>query len=322
MKFFLLIFFTLIASNITLATELKKFELNTITGLRNYYLYLPKLEANNNKFSMIVMLHGCEENAIDFANSTHILKYAEKNHFAVLLPEQDKIYNPYKCWNWIIPANNTRAGEGLIIVEMIEEVLKNNSIDKKKIFAAGMSAGGSMAQILGNCFPDVVKAIASHDGVQYYSTYTGLDFQTVVLNGATVSPEVAGETGYLCSALFNPPKQMPIIIFQGMASPLMNPIHAFQIEDEFKIFNDYLDNGFRDNSIIKNKKIENIPDGENYGYTLYSLYDKNNNIFIERYMINQLSHAWSGGDAKYPYNDPKGPNATQLIINFFKRFGL
>jgi poly(3-hydroxybutyrate) depolymerase len=115
---------------------------------------------------------------------------------------------------------------------------------------------------------------------------------------------------------------MPIIIFHGMNSPLMSPVHAFQIENEMKTFNDLLDDGTINNSYFKSQNVVTVPDSETYGYTLYTTTNFEGDVFIERYMINNLNHNWSGGLAGLPYNDPKGPNATEMILKFFKRFGL
>jgi poly(3-hydroxybutyrate) depolymerase len=202
-------------------------------------------------------------------------------------------------------------------------VLKKYNGDEDRVYAAGMSSGASMVNILGNCYPDRFKALASHDGTQFYSTKTGLDFADVVLYGPSVAAPVAAEFGFACAAYStNRPKQMPIIIFHGMNSPLMSPAHAYQVENEFKILNDLLDNGTRDTSYFKEKSVTFFPGKNTYGYNKYTLINKQNKVLIDRYMINDLAHSWSGGDAKYQYNDPKGPDATALIIDFFKDWGL
>lgn len=324
MKFFPLLAIALLNLTVNVYAQGQNLVAGTyehFTGDRKYLLYFPK-KLSNTKIPLVIMLHGCDQTAEQFFISSKIKDEADKFNFAVLLPEQEIFHNPFKCWNWIIPANNSRLGESEMIVSMYLELGKTYPINTDKVFAVGMSAGASMAQILGNCYPEKIKAVASHDGVQFLPTLVWADFATVVLNGATVPPEQAGYYGHLCSLMHNPPKKMPIIIFQGLASPLMNPMHAFQVEDEFKVFNDYLDNGRRDFSIFKDKVIETVPDSDRYGFTKYSFKAKNDEIFIERYMINRLNHAWSGGDGRYKYNDPKGPSATKLIINFFKRFGL
>lgn len=294
-----------------------------IYGTRTYKVYVPKTLIKNKKSPVVVMLHGCQQNAQDFATGTRIEKWADKEKFIAVFPEQNISYNSFKCWNWIIPAYNSRSGESQAIVDILDTVLLQYNGDKDKVFAAGMSAGASMVNILGNCYPERFKALASHDGTQFYSSYMGLDFAEVVLSGASVPSAVAARVGHACSQFVKErPKKMPIIIFHGMRSPLMSPMHAFQVESEFKAFNDYLDNDIRDNSYFLEKDVQNIPDSKTYGYNLYTTTDNDHEVIIERYMINDLSHGWSGGVDNLPYNDPKGPDASALIFKFFKRFGL
>lgn len=293
-----------------------------ILGTRNFKVYVPAGLSKTKKAPVVVMIHGCEQNAEVFAGGTRIVKWADKEKFIVLLPEQNQEFNPYKCWNWVLPVNNSKYGETQVIVEMLDKVLLKYNGDEKRVYAAGMSSGASMVNILGNCYPDRFKALASHDGTQFYSTKTGMDFADVVLYGPAVPAPVAAEYGYACSAYSKRPKQMPIIVFHGMNSPLMSPSHAYQVENEFKVLNDLLDNGVRDTSYFLSKDVVFYPGKNTYGYNKYSMINKANQPLIVRYMINDLAHSWSGGDPKYPYNDPKGPDATALIIEFFKTFGL
>ena len=295
----------------------------SLSGIRNYRVYIPSGLSKTHKPSMIVMLHGCDQSAAEFATGSHIEKWADKEKFIALFPEQNTLYNGFKCWNWYLPSYNSRFGESQAIVTMVDEVTEKYNVDSQAVFAGGMSAGASMVSILGNCFPERFKALASHDGTQYYATATGLDYATVVLSGASVTPAIAAKTGYACSSMIsNKPNKMPIIIFHGMNSPLMSPVHAFQIEDEMKDFNDYLDNGNKDNSYFKSKETINVPASSTYGYNLYQITNQDNEVLIERYMIDNLGHDWSGGLAGFKYNDPKGPDATALMIKFFQRFGL
>lgn len=292
-------------------------------GIRNYKTYIPNNLDPSKKHPVVIMLHGCEQSAQDFATGTRIEKWADKFQFIALFPEQNINYNPFKCWNWVIPGNNSRFGEAQIIITMLEDTLKKYNGNSKKVFAAGMSAGASMTSILGNCYPEYFLALASHDGTQFYSSYTGLDFAEVVLNGASVPALTSAIFGNACSRFSSSrPIKMPIIIFHGLKSPLMGPIHAFQVETEFKIFNDFLDNGKRDNSYFLEKNVITVPDSETYGYSLFTTTNQSHDVFIERYMINDLAHGWSGGVANLPYNDPKGPDASALIFTFFKKYGL
>lgn len=311
------------ATNPLLAGTWKTERNSDLYGHRNYKIYIPENLSLKHKAPLVVMLHGCEQSAEEFATGTRISQWADKEKFVVLLPEQNSAYNPFNCWNWVLPINNFRSGEPQAIIDMMDAVTEKYNLDKDHTFAAGMSAGASMVSILGNCYPERFKALMSHDGSQYYATATGLDFVNVVLSGATVPSNIAALAGYACStAAIDRPSQMPIIIFHGMNSPMMSPVHAFQVEDEIKAFNDYLDNGIRDNSYFKSKEVINVPASESYGYNLYTTVNQDNVVLIERYMIDQLGHGWSGGTANLPYNDPKGPDASALMIKFFKNFGL
>lgn len=318
-----LILFTVLSLQNLVAGTWTSANSSSSNGIRKYLVYTPANLSKSHKAPLIVMLHGCDETANDFAGGTRIAEWAEKEKFVVLLPEQSTAYNPYRCWNWVVPTNNLRAGEPQAIISILDTVIDKYGIDKDNVFAAGMSAGASMVNILGNCYPERFKALASQDGTQYYATATGLDYSNVVLKGASVPSNIAAGTGFACSSFaYNKPNVMPIIIFHGMNSPMMSPVHAFQVEDEMKAFNDYLDNGMLDNSNFRSKKNINVPESKTYGYNLYTTTNRNNEVYIERYMIDKLGHSWSGGVGSFKYNDPKGPDATALIIKFFKRFGL
>ncbi len=317
------LYLTFLSSNAIAAGTWTTDSYKGIYGNRTYKVYVPSNLPKNTKAPVVVMLHGCQQNAKDFATGTRIEKWADKEKFIALFPEQNISYNSFKCWNWILPGNNSRMGESQVIVEMLDTVLLAYNGDKNKVFAAGMSAGATMVNILGNCYPERFKALASHDGSQFYSSYMGLDFAEVVLTGASVPSAISASVGNACSQFIKDrPKKMPIIIFHGMKSPLMSPMHAFQVESEMKAFNDYLDNGIRDNSYFLEKDVQNFPDSDFYGYNLYTTTDIDHEIIVERYMINDLSHGWSGGVKDLPYNDPKGPDASALIFKFFKRWGL
>jgi poly(hydroxyalkanoate) depolymerase family esterase len=318
-----LVITVVLASSSLYAGTWKSGNSSGFNGSRNYKLYIPDGLSKTHKAHLVVMLHGCEQSAEEFAQGTRIAEWADKEKFVALLPEQNPSYNPFKCWNWVLPYNNLRNGEPAAIIEMMDLVSDKYDLDKEQAYAAGMSAGASMVSILGNCYPERFKALGSHDGTQYYASATGLDFANVVLSGATVPSAIAASTGYACSTFAsNRPTTMPIIIFHGMNSPLMSPVHAFQVEDEFKAFNDYLDNGTKDLSYFKSKNVVNVPESTTYGYNLYTTVNQENDVFIERYMVDKLGHDWSGGAAGLKYNDPKGPDATALMVKFFKKYGL
>ena len=154
-----------------------------------YKLYIPNQSLEETPLPMVVMLHGCEQSSDQFANETRMNVLAEKEQFLVLYPSMNRFFNPLfdephkfnpaGCWNWFLDENHHRE-EGLprIIANMIhavEKILNNKYnvfMDKNKIFAAGFSAGGAMAGILGVTYPELFNGIAICSGLPYNAAKT------------------------------------------------------------------------------------------------------------------------------------------------------
>jgi poly(3-hydroxybutyrate) depolymerase len=43
---------------------------------------------------------------------------------------------------------------------------------------------------------------------------------------------------------------------------------------------------------------------------------------VEQHLFEGVGHAWSGGSAAGSYTAPQGPDATGLIVAFFRRVGV
>lgn len=305
----------------------------------NYLLYVPKsLPANNRDRKLIVMLHGCMQLGKEFFDGTGIRQYADQMGLLVLLPQQAAEANPYHCWNWVLPTNQVKAfgmasNEPRLILESIDQVrVKFGISDHRSVFMAGMSAGAAMANIIASCYPKRVAAIALSHGIQYAgAAYTWWDVEglkTLGVEGSKVDPELTGLAAASCAMMGEMvPYQMmgtkvPSIIFHG-DSDVMTYEHAIQTEKQFLVAFDYLDNGFRDGSFATEQVFLSYPESS-VGTLPYDVYRSihQGKVIIERYKIFGLGHAWSGGDDAFGHFDHRGPNATKLMIDFFKQFGL
>ncbi|MBA2689299.1 MAG: esterase, partial [Burkholderiales bacterium] len=43
-------------------------------------------------------------------------------------------------------------------------------------------------------------------------------------------------------------------------------------------------------------------------------------LLLRKVIVEGLGHAWSGGDDRHPFNDSKGPNASEMIWEFVSQF--
>ena len=297
----------------------------SVWGKRDYKVYLPhnyKPNFKGHKLPVITAIHGCMQDSKSFAGGTRLNEWADKLGFAVYYPEQSSLFNTYNCWNWFFPVNQTRSmGEAQLIMGGLEKVIKQFNFDPAKSYLIGMSAGGAMASILAACYPKNFNALATHHGLMYKAATDSIRAKDIVYNGSKLAPATSAAKAHLCSLKAKKPELLPSIIIHGIPGEVMDSIHALQIEKEMMIFNDYLDNRKADNSLenIKTETYITNQDQYNYEQTEWSHQGK---VYLKKILIEDLGHAWSGGDKIYKYNDPKGPDATKLILNFFKNYDL
>ena len=63
----------------------------------------------------------------------------------MLFPEQQRGNNPNSCFNWFLPLHTQRNhGEVLSVRQMIEQMILDHGIDRRRVFIVGLSAGGVM----------------------------------------------------------------------------------------------------------------------------------------------------------------------------------
>jgi poly(hydroxyalkanoate) depolymerase family esterase len=137
--------------------------------------------------ALVVVLHGCKQNAKDFARDAGWLALADDAKVALLLPEQKGLPSYYwdvyvppwmvawggannqnGCFNWFEPDNNARdKGEALSIRQMIDTMISRHSLDRSRVFIAGFSAGGAMTAAMLADYPELFAGGAIVAGVAY-----------------------------------------------------------------------------------------------------------------------------------------------------------
>jgi feruloyl esterase len=117
---------------------------------------------------LVVVLHGCTQTAASYDLGAGWSHLADRYGFALLFAQQVSANNPNRCFNWFLRSDIRRGrGEALSIRQMVEWMLKRHSIDRKRVFVTGLSAGGAMANVMLATYPETFAAGAIIAGLPY-----------------------------------------------------------------------------------------------------------------------------------------------------------
>jgi poly(hydroxyalkanoate) depolymerase family esterase len=134
-------------------------------ALRMFTYVPPDLPAGA---ALVVVLHGCTQTAASYDHGAGWSTLAERYGFALLLPEQHRSNNPNDCFNWFQSGDIERGrGEAASIRHMVEKMVRDKGIARRRIFVTGLSAGGAMTSVMLACYPDVFAGGAIIAGLPY-----------------------------------------------------------------------------------------------------------------------------------------------------------
>ena len=119
---------------------------------------------------------------------------AEERGVLVACPEQAQRANASLCWNWFeLGHQRPGGGEPAILTGIVEDIARSHSVDRRRVFAAGLSAGGVMAAVLGAAYPKTFAAVGVHPSLPHASAInvaTALSVRSGRQNGEISAPRV------------------------------------------------------------------------------------------------------------------------------------
>ncbi len=117
---------------------------------------------------LVVVMHGCTQNGVAYADAAGWLALADRHGFAVLMPQQQRGNNPNLCFNWFEPGD-IACGQGEVasIRAMIDWTLANHSVDPSRVFITGLSAGAAMAGAMLAIYPETFAGGGLIAGLPY-----------------------------------------------------------------------------------------------------------------------------------------------------------
>lgn len=280
---------------------------------RDYFLYIPGTVGRRDRVPLLVMLHGCNQEASTFAQGSRMNELAEEHRFVVLYPQQSLRANALRCWNWFDPRTAHGAGDAAAIVALVRDVARQYPIDRSRVYVAGISAGGAMTAILALCYGALFAACAVVSGVMYRAADSAVAGARAMRSGSPVSPESMAEDA--ASRLSRKLGFVPALVIHGTHDSVVHPSNAEQIVRQFRRFAALLGASLAPLSAAVEQRI--TTEGRSYGQRDYLRSDQ---LLLRSISIEGLGHAWSGGDQYLHFNDSAQPDASRLIWDFLSRF--
>jgi len=263
-------------------------------GSRAYKVFVPS-RYQGQPLPLIVMLHGCTQSPDDFAAGTRMNFVAEAQGCLVAYPAQRSDANQAKCWNWFRRDDQQRgSGEPSLIAGITGKIMRDYSVDPRRVYVAGLSAGAAAAAVMGATYSDLYAAIGVHSGLACGAAND--------LSSALIAMRQGGGSN---GRVLDGRPSVPTIVFHGDRDSTVHPNNGDHILEQLR----------RATSTQAKVHRGRVPGG--HGYTRAVHADANGRDIFEHWTIHGAGHAWSGGSAAGSYTDPRGPDATREMLRFF-----
>lgn len=285
-------------------------------GSRRYQLYLPAGYDAKETHMLVVLLHGCTQDAADFARGTRIAEHADRDGFIALLPEQRESANAKKCWNWYDPAHQARdAGEPSMIAGVTAKIVADYAVDPDRVHLGGVSAGAAMAALVAVAYPETYASVAFHSGIAWKAATNVMTALGVMAKGVA-NAETSGVQA--AAAMGARKRPIPALVIQGGSDKVVNPANAAALTRQW----------IRMNLSARTSEVPRIGleedaertnrSGETNGYHWTRARYAGGVEAVEELIVAELGHAWSGGSSTGTFTDEHGPDATAEVISFFR----
>jgi poly(3-hydroxybutyrate) depolymerase len=275
-----------------------------VLAQRRYRLFMPAGVSASRPAPLLVLLHGCGQDAASFAACTRVAALARAQRCVVLMPEQSQRANAHRCWNWFHSAPQV-AAEARTLMAIVDQVCRMRPIRMDQVYVFGLSAGGAMALTLALHYPDRFAAAASHSGATPHLARNASQAARVMRGhaGAHSPAEIEALSLYLAGR--RPP---PVLLLHGDADRVV----AF-------------DNAIASASLWQALVAPDAPAvtaprsiqrGSRRACTVFD-WCLDGKPYVRMVRVQGLGHAWSGGASGQAYADPQGPDALRMAFAFF-----
>ncbi|MHB8508092.1 MAG: extracellular catalytic domain type 1 short-chain-length polyhydroxyalkanoate depolymerase [Candidatus Dormibacteria bacterium] len=294
-------------------------------GTRTYRVYVPP-GYTGAPLPLLLELHGCAPDTAEVeARWSRFNTLAAKLNFLVAYPQQDTTYqgtdyanptvNGSGCWNWFRPEDwNRDQNEPALLAGVTGAVMKRWSVDNRRVYVGGISAGGAMANVMAVTYPDIFAAALIYAGCEYMATANCLG------SVSAVPGNVSGQ--FANTQMGTRARVVPVIVIQGDSDPVVPFPNSVLVIQQW-LASDALATGGSASPLPPTPTATvagSKPGGQSY--TVEDYRDASGCLLVQRWLVQGMMHQWSdtpsdGSTTDTIFTDPAGPDVTTPIYQFF-----
>jgi polyhydroxybutyrate depolymerase len=256
---------------------------------RSYFLYLPAGHRGAGSLALVLVFHGASGRAQGFARHTGFSAVAEREGFVVAYPQGlDRRWNDGR-------GNGTPHDDVGFVRALLDTLERELSIDRRRVYATGISNGAMFAYRLACDLPGVFAAVAPVAGAMPANLATGCTHTEPV----------------------------SVLAFQGTADPLMPYAGGGVAGRRGRVLSAQQSVNFWatvsgcGSQVTVVEEPDRVPDGTRVRYTDFG--ECRERRAVELYTIEGGGHTWPGGPAvgRLVGRVSRELDATALIWEFF-----
>jgi poly(hydroxyalkanoate) depolymerase family esterase len=268
-----------------------------------YGLYTPAGLGDDEAAPLIVVLHACRQRALGFAYAAGWTQFSDGARVRLLCPDQRRLANLFRCWNWFHPSAQRGQGELEVITAMVDDAARRVSVDANAVAVVGMSAGGALAALLAFHHPDRFRAVITVAAPPLLGNLSMQNPHDVMRRGLAFGSLLALGGSRQAFA--------PLAIIHGTADKVVHPRCAEQLLEQ---------------ALESHRRAGTPAQGAaptpQAGSVVTDFRTGDGNLLARRIEIKDLGHAWTGGPGGHPYCERRGAPLTALCARFLRDVGV
>jgi poly(hydroxyalkanoate) depolymerase family esterase len=271
-----------------------------------YGLYAPPGLADDEAAPLLVVLHGCRQRALGFAFAAGLTALADRARLRLLCPQQRRLANPYRCWNWFLPQAQRGDGEVRVVRALLDDAQTRVKVQAGAVAAVGLSAGGGLAALLAFHMADRFRAVVVVAAPPLLGSHNLQDPREVMKHGLRLPAITAlGVRQGACA---------PLAIVHGGADEVVAAQCADQLQEQAL-------------ASLRRAEVDLGPGPatratDPAGTMASRDFRDPRRLRLRRIDVAGLGHQWSGGPGGHPYCSAGGAPLAAVCEQFLRDAGV